>query len=137
MVSDYKLLFDSTWHSLILLVSGYFIGVLIALVTGVTIGWFPHARYWGMPILKIVGPIPATAWIPLAMVVAPSAMFSAVGLVALATPGCAVVSVAGTAVNVAGAAAGAAVSVVGSTVKVAGKVVEKTIDVATPGGSTK
>jgi len=84
MVSDYKLLFDSTWHSLILLVSGYFIGVLIALVTGVTIGWFPHARYWGMPVLKIVGPIPATAWIPLAMVLAPSALLSAVGLISLA-----------------------------------------------------
>ena len=52
---------------------------------------------------------------------------------ALAAPGCAVVSVAGTAVNVAGAAAGAAVSVVGSTVKVAGKAVEKTIDAAAGG----
>jgi NitT/TauT family transport system permease protein len=84
MVSDYKLIFDSTWHSLILLTSGYFLGVIIALITGVTIGWFPHARYWGMPLLKVVGPIPATAWIPLAMVVAPSALFSAVGLIALA-----------------------------------------------------
>jgi NitT/TauT family transport system permease protein len=84
MVSDYKLLFDSTWHSLFLLVSGYFIGVIIALVTGVTIGWFPHARYWGMPLLKVVGPIPATAWIPLAMVLAPSALLSAVGLISLA-----------------------------------------------------
>ena len=64
-------------------------------------------------------------------------LFAALVLVALGAPGCAVVSVAGTAVNVAGAAAGAAVSVVGSTVKVAGKVVEKTIDVAVPGGSTK
>ena len=84
LVHDRELIFDSTWHSLLLLVSGYAIGTTIALVTGVIIGWFPHARYWGMPILKIVGPIPATAWIPLAMVVAPSAMFSAVGLVALA-----------------------------------------------------
>jgi NitT/TauT family transport system permease protein len=81
---DRSLLFDSTWHSLVLLLSGYAIGTTIALVTGVTIGWFPHARYWGMPVLKVVGPIPATAWIPLAMVVAPSALFSAVGLVALA-----------------------------------------------------
>ena len=60
-------------------------------------------------------------------------------ILALAAPGCAVVSVAGAAVGVAGAAAGAAVSVggavVGSTVKVAGKVVEKTIDVATPGSA--
>ena len=62
-------------------------------------------------------------------------------VLALASSGCAVVSVAGTAVSVAGSAAGAAVSVggavVGSTVKVAGKVVEKTIDVAVPGGSAK
>ena len=61
--------------------------------------------------------------------------------VALVAPGCAVVSVAGTAVSVAGAAADTVVSVggavVGSTVKVAGKVVEKTIDVAVPGGSAK
>jgi len=84
MVSDYELLFDSTWHSLVLLVSGYFIGVAVALVTGVTIGWFPQARYWGMPLLKVVGPIPATAWIPLAMVVSPSALLSAMGLISLA-----------------------------------------------------
>jgi NitT/TauT family transport system permease protein len=84
LAGDRALLFDSTWHSLVLLLSGYAIGTMVALITGVTIGWFPHARYWGMPILKVVGPIPATAWIPLAMGIAPSALFSAVGLVALA-----------------------------------------------------
>ena len=84
IIHDAGLIFDSTWHSLFLLLSGYAIGTSIALVTGVTIGWFPHARYWGMPLLKVIGPIPATAWIPLAMVLAPSALFSAVGLVALA-----------------------------------------------------
>jgi NitT/TauT family transport system permease protein len=84
MMSDRNLLFDSTWHSLVLLTSGYALGVAIALITGVTIGWFGHARYWGMPVLKIIGPIPATAWIPLAMVLAPSALFSAIGLIALA-----------------------------------------------------
>jgi NitT/TauT family transport system permease protein len=35
-------------------------------------------------VLKVIGPIPATAWIPLAMVVSPSAIFSAAGLIALA-----------------------------------------------------
>jgi len=84
MVDDRALLFDSTWHSLLLLLSGYVLGVIIALITGVCIGWSTHMRYWGMPLLKVVGPIPATAWIPLAMVVSPSAMFSAVGLIALA-----------------------------------------------------
>ncbi|MDB6123722.1 MAG: cmpB [Pedosphaera sp.] len=84
LITDRARLFDSTWHSLFLLLSGYALGVAVALVTGVCIGWFAPARYWGMPLLKVVGPIPATAWVPLAMVVSPSAMFSAVGLIALA-----------------------------------------------------
>lgn len=84
MMDDKALIFDSTWHSLFLLLSGYFLGVAVALVTGVCIGWFSAARYWGMPILKVLGPIPATAWIPLAMVVSPNAMFSAIGIIALA-----------------------------------------------------
>jgi NitT/TauT family transport system permease protein len=84
LINDRALLFDSTWHSLLLLLSGYALGVAIALVTGICIGWFPYARYWGMPLLKVVGPIPATAWVPLAMVLSPSGTFSAVGLVALA-----------------------------------------------------
>jgi NitT/TauT family transport system permease protein len=84
LVNDRAVLFDCTWHSLILLLSGYALGVTVGLFSGICIGWFPEARYWGMPVLKIVGPIPATAWIPLAMVLSPSALFSAVALIALA-----------------------------------------------------
>ncbi|PYL46107.1 MAG: ABC transporter permease [Verrucomicrobia bacterium] len=84
LITDRMLLFDSTWHSLLLLLSGYAFGVIAGLITGLCIGWSPPVRYWGMPLLKVVGPIPATAWIPLAMVVSPSTMFSAVALIALA-----------------------------------------------------
>lgn len=84
IIDDGARLWDGTWHSLILLFSGYTLGVLIGLVCGVCIGWFRSARYWGMPVLKVLGPIPATAWIPLALVISPSAMFSAIGLIALA-----------------------------------------------------
>ena len=84
LVNDRAILLESTLHSLGLLLSGYTLGTAIALVTGVCIGWFTPARYWGMPVLKLVGPIPATAWIPLAMVLAPSARFSAIGVIALA-----------------------------------------------------
>jgi NitT/TauT family transport system permease protein len=83
LIDDRDLLFDSTWHSLVLLLGGYALGVAIALVTGVCVGWFDQARYWGMPVLKLIGPIPATAWIPLAMVTSPSQMMSAIGLIAL------------------------------------------------------
>jgi NitT/TauT family transport system permease protein len=84
LVNDRAVLFDSTWHSLVLLLGGYTLGVAGGLISGICIGWFPYARYWGMPILKIVGPIPATAWIPLAMVLSPSATCSAIGLIGLA-----------------------------------------------------
>ena len=84
LVNDREVLFTSTWHSLLLLLEGYSLGVVGGVITGVCIGWFLPARYWGMPVLKVVGPIPATAWIPLAMVVSPSATYSAVGLIALA-----------------------------------------------------
>jgi len=83
LISDRALLLDSTWHSLVLLLSGYTLGVIVGLVSGVCIGWSTSVRYWGMPLLKVVGPIPATAWIPLAMVVSPSAIVSAAGLIAL------------------------------------------------------
>ena len=84
LINDRGLLFDSTWHSLVLLLTGYSLGVAAGFVSGVCIGWSGAARYWGMPVLKIIGPIPATAWIPLAMVVSPSALFSAAALIALA-----------------------------------------------------
>ncbi len=84
LINDRGMIWDSTWHSLLLLLSGYALGVTVGVITGVCIGWFEFARYWGMPVLKVVGPIPATAWIPLALVVSPNAMFSAIGLIALA-----------------------------------------------------
>lgn len=84
LINDRALLFDSTWHSLVLLLSGYAMGVLAGFISGVCIGWSNPIRYWGMPVLKIIGPIPATAWIPLAMVVSPNAIVSAAALIALA-----------------------------------------------------
>jgi NitT/TauT family transport system permease protein len=39
LLFDWKLLAESTWASLKLLLSGYALGVFVALVTGVCIGW--------------------------------------------------------------------------------------------------
>ena len=84
LINDRHLLLDSTWHSLALLLSGYTLGVITGLISGICIGWAPSIRYWGMPVLKVVGPIPATAWIPLALVLSPSAIVSSAALIALA-----------------------------------------------------
>jgi NitT/TauT family transport system permease protein len=84
LINDRGLLVDSTWHSLVLLLSGYSLGVIAGLISGVCIGWSAPVKYWGMPILKVVGPIPATAWIPLTMVLSPSGVVSSAALIALA-----------------------------------------------------
>lgn len=83
-IDDRVLIWESTYHSLFLLARGYMLGVLMGLITGVCIGWFKTARYWGMPVMKVVGPIPATAWIPLALILSPSATLSAICLIAIA-----------------------------------------------------
>ncbi len=84
IVEDYEILLDSTYLSLRLLLTGYVLGGLLGVFTGVMIGWFRGVRYWGMPIMKVIGPIPATALVPLAMVLFESSFMSGVSLIALA-----------------------------------------------------
>jgi NitT/TauT family transport system permease protein len=84
LVEDYEVLLNSTWHSLRLLLCGYLAGVAIGLVNGVLIGWFRLVRYWGMPVLKLVGPIPATALVPLVMVISSKSFVGGAALIAYA-----------------------------------------------------
>jgi len=84
MIDDRVILLESAYHSFRLLLSGYAVGAIAGLVSGVLIGWSRWARYWGMPILKIVGPIPATAYVPLAMALLVNAFASGVALIAMA-----------------------------------------------------
>jgi NitT/TauT family transport system permease protein len=84
LVDERVKLLDSTYHSLMLLMSGYVVGVTAGIVTGVLLGWFRLMRYFGLPVLKFVGPIPATALVPLAMVLFPEAFLSGTALIAWA-----------------------------------------------------
>jgi NitT/TauT family transport system permease protein len=84
IIEDRGVLFDSTWHSLLLLLSGYVAGALAGLVSGVLIGWFAGFRYWGMPVAKLIGPLPATALVPLAMTLWTDAFVSGTALIGFA-----------------------------------------------------
>lgn len=83
LVSEKVTLFWSTMYSLRLLFIGYFLGLLAGLPTGVLMGWSPRFHYWVNPLLRLVGPIPATAWIPIAMVVFPTSFAASIFLIAL------------------------------------------------------
>src|SRR5256886_16010023 len=72
LISDRALLLDSTWHSLVLLLSGYTLGVIVGLISGVCIGWSSSGRYCGKALLKGGRAGSATARIPLAVGAGPS-----------------------------------------------------------------
>jgi NitT/TauT family transport system permease protein len=84
LLEDRDILLVSTWHSLRLLLCGYATGVALGFVAGVLVGWFSQVRYWGMPLLKVFGPIPATALVPLVMMLSREPFPPAVALIALA-----------------------------------------------------
>ena len=80
---DYRMLADCTLNTLKLLFIGYFIGVSLGLITGITCGYSKRVRYWVDPIIKFLGPIPTSTWIPIIMVVASSLFGGAVFIIAL------------------------------------------------------
>lgn len=81
---DWQLIGKSAFYSLRLLFTGYFVGALAGLVTGILMGWSKRWHYWISPVMKVIGPVPATAWIPLAMVIFPTSFLASASLVALA-----------------------------------------------------
>ena len=84
LVDDRGILAVSALHSLRLLSVGYLAGVAAGLPTGIAMGWNPRFHYWLSPLVRVIGPIPSTAWIPLAMVAFPTSFSASVFLIALA-----------------------------------------------------
>ncbi len=82
-IGDYPYLIECTLHTLRLLFLGYFIGVSLGLITGITCGYSERARYWINPIIKFLAPIPTPTWVPIIMVVASSLFGGAVFIIAL------------------------------------------------------
>ncbi len=82
---DYPRLGLSVLHSLRLLAGGYAIGAIAGFAAGVAIGWSRAVGYWAHPALRLIGPLPATAWLPLAFFAFPTSYGASTFLVALAT----------------------------------------------------
>ena len=76
---DYKMLADCTLNMLKLLFIGLFTGVTLGLANRHSLRIFQKARgHWLDPIIKFLGPIPTSTWIPIIMVVATSLFGGAV-----------------------------------------------------------
>lgn len=84
LVEDRMFLLKCIAYSLRLLLTGFLIGAVIGFFTGLFLGYSRRFSYWVRPLTKVLGPIPAAAWLPLALSVFPTAFASSVFLIAFA-----------------------------------------------------
>jgi NitT/TauT family transport system permease protein len=85
LIVDAGFLLKCLLHSALLLAYGLGIGIIAGLATGILIGWYSSWNYWLEPIVKSVGPIPSTAFIPVALSAFATSFQAAVFLIALAS----------------------------------------------------
>ena len=85
LLGSLRALGDSLLASLALLVRGFAIGAAAGFAIGVALGWSKRAGYWIHPIMRVIGPLPATAWLPLAFFAFPTSGSASTFLIALAT----------------------------------------------------
>ena len=83
-VVDWQRLALCVGYTLRLWALGFVAGVAVGYGLGVALGWSRAVSYWGMPILKLIGPVPATAWIPCTFFFFPTTFAASVFIVALA-----------------------------------------------------
>jgi len=84
-VEDWERIGYCILSSIQLWVVGFAVGVFLGFLLGVALGWSPRFHYWGMPVLKLIGPIPATAWLPIAFFAFPTTFGGSAFLIALAS----------------------------------------------------
>lgn len=84
-IVDWARILTCIGYSLRLWVLGFGSGVIVGYVFGVALGWSARVSYWGMPVLKLIGPVPATAWIPCTFFFFPTTFEASIFIVALAS----------------------------------------------------
>lgn len=81
---DRELIIKCVGYSTGILLSGVFGGLLVGFVMGVGVGFSPKISYWINPLVRILGPIPPTAWIPIFLLIFPTARTASAFMIGLA-----------------------------------------------------
>lgn len=84
-VNDGQRLLICIGYTLRLWALGFLSGIVVGYAVGVALGWSKRFAYWGMPLLKLIGPVPATAWIPCTFYFFPTTFGASIFIVALAS----------------------------------------------------
>jgi len=82
---DWPKILHSASFSVWLLARGFFFGAVAGFLIGIGMGWSRAVSYWATPLLRYVGPLPATAWLPLAFFIFPTSGSASVFLIAFST----------------------------------------------------
>ncbi|MCQ9156650.1 ABC transporter permease [Acidomonas methanolica] len=83
-MTDWRKLGDSLLHSLALLAVGYGSGAVAGIAVGAGLGRSARFRYWVRPLIRLIGPLPPVALLPLTFVLIPSSRLAGEALMALA-----------------------------------------------------
>lgn len=83
IVEDSAFLATCVFSSAKLLFAGFAIGVIAGVITGIAVGFNKVISYWINPLVRAIGPMPPTAWIPIVLVVFPTTFAGSVFLIAL------------------------------------------------------
>lgn len=81
-IEDRSFLLTCIISSFTLLIEGLLIGTVIGVITGILVGWSKGWSYWIYPIIRILGPIPSSTWIPLALIIFSAPKGAAIFLIA-------------------------------------------------------
>ncbi len=84
IVEDWEFLALCLASSGKLLFVGYIFGAVTGFATGIAVGFSKTAGYWINPIIRALGPIPPTAWIPIVLISFPTTFSASAFLIALA-----------------------------------------------------
>ncbi|MBQ7943748.1 MAG: ABC transporter permease subunit [Lachnospiraceae bacterium] len=83
MVEQREVLVKCVLYSTRLLGYGVLFGALVGIATGICIGFSKTFSYWVSPVIRVLGPIPSTAWIPLVLISFPTAVSASAFLIGL------------------------------------------------------
>jgi NitT/TauT family transport system permease protein len=82
---DWRKLIQSIVASVKLEFLGFALGAACGFAIGVRLGRSRLFGYWVHPVLRLIGPLPAIAWLPIAFFVFPSSWSASIFLIALTT----------------------------------------------------
>jgi len=83
-IESYPILLKCIFFSFRLLILGIVFGTSCGFLTGLALGFSKRFYFWVNPFIKLLGPIPATAWIPFVLTIFPTTFGASVFIIALA-----------------------------------------------------